>query len=481
MHSDPVASKRDVSLRHLFHFVLLAIIMNMISLSSPADARPDIAHFTLENGMDVVVIPDHRAPVVTHMVWYRVGAADETPGTTGIAHFLEHLMFKGTEKIGPGEFSKIIARHGGQDNAFTSQDATAYFQRVAKDKLELVMEMEADRMANLRLDEDQVRTELDVVLEERRSRIDNDPASILQEQLLAALYVAHPYGNPIIGWPTDLKGLDREDALNFYQRFYAPNNAILVVAGDVTPEEVKALAEKTYGKIPARDGVVSHSRPAEPEPQAARRVTLKDPRVGKPTIYRFYLTPSYPNAAPGEAEALEVLGRILGHNPTGRLYQELVVRRKLAAAAGGWYAGSGRDSGRMGVYAIAADGADLGEIEKVIDEVLTRIIEQGVTEEELTRARNAEIADLIYKLDSQSSMARTYGFGLATGRSVEDIENQSKQLAAVTLDDVKKAATRYLQAKRSVTGLLIPDRQVVADNRTPGTSPAPSPADAVRH
>lgn len=461
--------------RHPLFFLTLAlvIVMNILSVSSStrASAMPDIGHFTLQNGMEVVVIPDHRAPIVTHMVWYRAGSADEPPGVTGIAHFLEHLMFKGTDKIGPGEFSKIVARHGGEDNAFTSQDATAYFQRVAKNKLELVMSMEADRMANLRLDEDQVKTELNVVLEERRSRIENDPASILQEQSLAALYVSHPYGHPIIGWPTDLKHLDREDALSFYRQFYAPNNAILVVAGDVTPEEVRALAEKTYGQIPARDGVKAKQRPAEPEPSAQRRVILQDARAGKPTLYRFYLTPSYPTAGPGEAEALDVLMRIIGHNPTGRLYQELVVKRKLAAAAAGWYSGYGRDSGRIGLYAIAADGVFLEDIEKAIDEVLAQIVSEGVTEKELERARNAEIADLIYKLDSQTSMARTYGFGLAIGRTVEDIESHSDRLAAVTLEDIKKVVHKYLQAKRSVTGFLLPSKQALAD-----TSSTPPPA-----
>ncbi len=202
----------------------------------------------LANGMQVVVIPDRRAPVITQMVWYKVGAADEPQGKSGIAHFLEHLMFKGTEKIAPGEFSKLIARNGGEDNAFTTHDATAYFQRVAADRLALVMGMEADRMVNLRLSEEDVTTERKVILEERRSRVDNDPSSILSEEMGAALYLAHHYGIPVIGWEHEMKSLSREDAIAFYKQFYAPNNAILVVAGDVEPQAVIKLAQDTFGK-----------------------------------------------------------------------------------------------------------------------------------------------------------------------------------------------------------------------------------------
>ncbi len=214
-----------------------------------------MSEFTLKNGLQVLVIPDHRAPVVTQMIWYKVGAADEPPGSSGIAHFLEHLMFKGTDLIPTGQFSKIIARNGGEDNAFTNHDVTAYFQRVAKDRLPKVMEMEADRMANLRLSEEDVATERKVILEERRSRVDNDPGSILQEQMMAALYANHPYGIPIIGWEHEIRALDREDALSFYRRFYAPDNAILVIAGDVEPEEVRRLAEETFGKLAPSDKV----------------------------------------------------------------------------------------------------------------------------------------------------------------------------------------------------------------------------------
>ncbi len=427
-----------------------------------AGSAPEVASYTLDNGMQVVVIPDNRAPVVTHMVWYKVGAADEPPGHSGIAHFLEHLMFKGTEKLAPGEFSKTVARWGGQDNAFTSQDVTAYFQRIPKDRLGDVMQMEADRMVNLRLAPEHVRTEREVILEERRSRVDNDPANILMEQAKAALYVAHPYGTPIIGWDTEIRQLDREDALAFYERFYAPNNAVLIVSGDVSSDEVRDLARKHYGSIPRRDEVGRGVRPAEPDPRAMREVTLKDPRAAKPTLYRYYLAPSYASDEGREAEALELLMRVVGENPTGRLYQELVVRQKLATTAGGWFSGSARDYGSLGVYAVATPETEIADVEAALNRIISDVAENGVSEEELERARRTAIAELVYDYDSQSSMARIYGFALATGQSVEDIARHPQRLAQVTMEDVAGAAQKYLQAERSVTAKLIPDPQAVA-------------------
>ena len=242
---------------------LLAMAMLMLAFAQQtASAEPRASEFKLSNGMDVVVIPDHRAPVVTHMVWYKVGAADEPKGVSGIAHFLEHLMFKSTDKIAVGDFSKIISKLGGQDNAFTGQDVTAYHQRIAKEQLATLMEMEADRMTHLRLTNDEVATERQVIIEERRSRIENNPGARLDEQMNAALYLSHPYGVPVIGWEHEMAKLSREDALRFYKRYYAPNNAILVVAGDVTVDEVKRLAEATYGKIPANPEVDTRVAPA---------------------------------------------------------------------------------------------------------------------------------------------------------------------------------------------------------------------------
>jgi zinc protease len=425
--------------------------------AEPAAPSKLAFHGKLDNGLEVVVVPDRRAPVVTHMVWYRVGGADEPQGKSGIAHFLEHLMFKGTEKIPAGEFSKIVARLGGQDNAFTAQDITSYFQRVAKEKLPEVMSMEADRMANLRLEEKEVVTERKVILEERRSRVDNDPGSLLQEQMMAALYVAHPYHTPVIGWEPEIRKLNRVDALAFYKRFYAPNNAILVVTGDVEPGEVMALAKETYGKIPANPEVGGpRLRPTEPEPLTERRVVLRDGRVGKATFERYYLTPSSTTAVEGEAEALQILARIIGSSNTSRLYNTLVRDEKKASSTSAWYSGLGLDSGRFGIYAVAAGEEKLEDIEASIDRVIEDLIRDGVKPEELERAKTGEIANLIYASDSQQALAQTYGWSLATGRTVEDVESRQERLKAVTAAQVQAVAAKYLERKRSVTGYLIP-------------------------
>ena len=432
--------------------------------------------FKLDNGMQVVVIPDHRAPVVTHMVWYRVGAADEPPGVSGIAHFLEHLMFKATQQIPSGEFSKTIARNGGQDNAFTTQDTTAYFQRVAKDRLPLVMKMEADRMVNLQLAEKEVLTERDVILEERRMRVDNNPSSILGEMLMAQLYLAHPYRIPVIGWEHEMKQLSREDAIAFYKQYYAPNNAILIVAGDVEPEEVHKLAAETYGRNTPNPALKTvRKRPQEPEHKVARRVEYRDPRAGKPTINRLYYAPSYSTAKPGEAEALDLLMKVVASGSTSRLYKKLVVETKAASSASGYYSGAGLDSGRIAVHAVAADGQSLIEVEALIDQVLNEVRENGVTAEELERGKKVYLAEFIQESDSQSTLARRYGWAMTTGQTLEDVEAWPARIAKVTLEDVKKAAGQYLDIRRSVTGQLLlpaaeakpaPEKEAAKDSGT---------------
>jgi zinc protease len=436
---------------------LLTWTLTLMLAISPTQAQPRTSEFKLANGLQVVVIPDHRAPVVTHMIWYKVGAADEPKGVSGIAHFLEHLMFKSTEKIPIGEFSKIVARLGGQDNAFTGHDVTSYFQRIAKERLETVMEMEADRMVNLRLTEKEVLTERDVILEERRSRIENNPAAIMDEQMNAALYYSHPYGIPVIGWEHEMAKLSPHDALTFYKHFYAPNNAVLVVAGDVTAEEVRALAEKTYGAVPSNPTVdKSRNRPSDPPQRAARRVEYSDPRAGKASFHRDYVVPSYMTAKPGEAEALDLLMKIAADGATSRLYKRLVVEEKIASSAGGSYQGSGLDYGTINLYAIAANAGDLPKVEASIDKVLGELRDNGVTEAELKRARSSYIADYIYENDDQASLARRYGWGLSVGRTVAQIEGWPDALSKVTVDDIKRAAAAYLDVRRSVTGYLTP-------------------------
>ncbi|MGE3740931.1 MAG: M16 family metallopeptidase, partial [Geminicoccaceae bacterium] len=314
--------------------------------------------FTLDNGMEVVVVENHRAPVLAHMVWYKVGTADSPPGKSGLPHFLEHLMFKGTGEIPPGEFSKIVARQGGNDNAFTSQDSTAYFQMIAKDRLELVMAMEADRMVNLDLSDEHVYPERDVILEERRSRVDNEPSALLGEQLMAAQYLHHPYRLPVIGWFHEIAGYTREDALEFYRTWYAPNNAVLVIAGDVTAAELRPLAERTYGAVAARP-MLTRRRLAEPPQHAARRVTLRHERVRQPNLMRTYLAPSYASPGHEHAYALELLSEILGGGGTSRLFRSVVVERALAAGAGSHYRGTGLDGTIFRIYGVPRPGVDL--------------------------------------------------------------------------------------------------------------------------
>ncbi|WP_043879723.1 M16 family metallopeptidase [Azorhizobium caulinodans] len=435
---------------------------------SPAPAAgPDVAQFELANGMKVMVIPDHRTPVVTHMVWYQVGSADEQPGKSGIAHFLEHLMFKGTEKNAPGVFSAEVARLGGQENAFTSTDYTAYFQRVAKDHLKKVMAFEADRMTGLVLTDEVVLPERDVVLEERRMRTDNDPSARLGEAMQAATYVNHPYQHPIIGWEHEIKQLNREDALAFYRRYYAPNNAVLVVAGDVEPAQVKALAEETYGKV-ARADTPKRNRPQEPEPQVHRRLSLSDARVAQPVLQRSYLVPSYRTAKGNEADVLDVLAQILGGGQTGRLYRTLVVEKGLAAGAGAWYQGTAYDETRFGFSASPRPGVTLEQLEAALDEVIAKIAAEGPDELELARAKTRLTADAIYARDNQATLARIYGAAWATGVSVDQVNAWPDAVKGVTAEEVKAAAARYLVLRRAVTGYLTPAPQADAKPESKG-------------
>jgi zinc protease len=420
-----------------------------------AEQGPPVARFTLKNGMDCLVISDHRAPVVTQMVWYRVGSADEVPGKSGLAHFLEHLMFKGTAKNPAGHFSKILASLGGQENAFTGNDYTAYFQRVTRDHLEQVMAFEADRMTGLVLDDKVVNSERDVVLEERRMRTDNSPAAQLGESMQATLFVNHPYGRPVIGWEQEIKQLNREEALAFYRRFYAPNNALLVVAGDVTPDEVKKLAEKIYGPIPRNDAIHPRARPNEPEARADRRVVLADLRVAQPSLTRNYLAPSYRTAAPGEAEAIDVLTHVLGTGSLSRLYRKLVIDKKIAASAGAWYGGVAYDTTRLGISATPLPGISLEDLDKAIDGVIAEVVTNGITQEELTRAKTKLVADVVYSWDDPFTLARMYGAALTTGLTIDTIKEWPDRIRAVTADQVQEAAKKWLATRHSVTGYLV--------------------------
>jgi zinc protease len=423
--------------------------------SAQAGIGPQITNFTLANGLEVVVIPDHRAPVVTHMVWYKVGSADETPGKSGLAHFLEHLMFKGTAKNPAGRFSQVVATIGGQENAFTSADYTGYYQRVPRDELKRMMEFEADRMTGLVLTDDVVRPELNVVLEEQNMRVGNNPAARLGEQIDAALYLNHAYGRPVIGWRHEIEQLDREDALDFYRRFYTPNNAIVVIAGDVTPEEVRALAQETYGKVPRVTDIKPRLRPQEPVQEAPRTVTLGDPRVTQPSLSRYYLVPSNTTARAGESEALDVLVHILGRGANSRFYQTLVVDKGVAVNAGASYDGTALDNTRLNIYATPKPETSLPQLEQAIDAVLAEVVANGVSADEVERSKNRLIADSIYANDNQRTLAQWYGASLATGATVEQVRSWPDRIRLVSEEAVREAARHWLDKRRSVTGYLV--------------------------
>ncbi|HHZ10041.1 MAG TPA: insulinase family protein [Rhizobiales bacterium] len=415
-----------------------------------------VVDFRLENGMEVVVIPDRRAPIVTHMVWYKVGSADEPPGKSGIAHFFEHLMFKGTNNHPPGEFGQKVAEIGGSENAFTSFDYTAYYQTVPPEALATMMAYEADRMRNLVLSDDVIGPERDVILEERRMRIENSPDALLDEEVAATLYQNHPYRVPVIGWMHEMEQLNRIDATAFYDRFYAPNNAILVVAGDVDPLEVRTLAETTYGALAAGPALPSRARPQEPEQNTKRTVELADPRVTVPSFQSYWIVPSYTTARDGEAEALDLLSEILGGGLRSRLYKKLVVDKGIASSAGATYSGTSLDETSFSVYGVPRGDATLEDVEKAVVEEIAALVRDGVPVAELEKAKTRFLRSVIFARDSQAGMANIYGSTLATGGTVADIAEWPDRIRSVTPAQVRAVAAKYLDLRRSVTGYLLP-------------------------
>jgi zinc protease len=447
-----------------FAAFLFAVLLSASALSaSVALAQTTVtsappATFTLPNGLQVVVIPDHRTPVVTQMIWYKVGSADETSGKSGLAHFLEHLMFKGTSKHPAGEFSQTVLRIGGNENAFTSTDYTGYFQRVPREQLARMMEFEADRMTGLILKDENVLPERDVVLEEYNMRVANNPEARLTEQIMAALYLNHPYGRPVIGWHQEIEKLDREDALAFYKRFYAPNNATLVIAGDVEAGDVRPMVERTFGEIAAQPAIPARRiRPQEPEPAAPRTVTLSDPRVEQPGVRRYYLVPSAATAAAGESPALDVLAQLMGGGSNSYLYRALVVDKPLAISAGAGYQGTSLDATQFSISVSPKADVEFAQVEQAIDRVISDVGQNLVRTEDLERVKTQLIAEAIYAQDNQATLARWYGGGLTTGLTIDSIRSWPDRIRAVTAEQVRAVAQKWLDKKRSVTGYLIKD------------------------
>lgn len=426
--------------------------------AAPTESR--VENFLLDNGMEVVIIPDRRAPLVTHMVWYKIGSADEPAGKSGIAHFFEHLMFKGTTNHKAGEFDATVSDIGGSQNAFTSYDYTAYHETVAPGALRTMMELEADRMRNLILTDAVIGPERDVVLEERRARIEGDPQSLLSEEVQATLYQNHPYRIPVIGWMHEMEKLNRTDAITFYDHYYRPNNAVLVVAGDVDPAQVREMAKATYGKVARGPDLPPRIRPTEPEQNTARVVTLKDERVSIPSFSNYWVVPSYNTGKEGEAEALDLLAEILGGGNRSRLYQKLVVGSDLASGTGAYYQGTALDDTSFALYGSPRSAGGMPELEKGVAAELARIIDEGVTETELEKAKMRFVRSMIFARDNQASMANIYGATLSTGGTAADVHAWPDRIKAVTTAQVQAVAKKYLRPEIAVTGYLLPSGEV---------------------
>ncbi|MCR9126895.1 MAG: insulinase family protein [Rhodobacteraceae bacterium] len=439
--------------------VLLAAVLALPLAAQTNDEL--VTSFVLDNGMQVVVVEDHRAPVVQHMVWYRAGSADEPKGSSGVAHFLEHLLFKATDTLASGELSATVAANGGRDNAFTSYDYTAYFQRIAADRLELMMRMEADRMTNIRLTERDIVTERQVIIEERNQRTENNPRSLFNEQMNATMYLNHRYGTPIIGWMHEMETLDMDDALGFYGTYYAPNNAILVVSGDVDPAEVRRLAEQYYGAIPANPALPERLRTEEPPHRAARRLVFADARVAQPYVSRSYLAPERDPGDQEKAASLVLLAEVLGGGTTSFLAEKLQFDTQVAVYTGAFYNGTALDDTTFDMVVVPAAGVTLEQAEAAMDAAVAEFIETGVEPEQLDRIKMQLRASEIYARDDVDRIANRYGRALASGLTVADVQDWPRVLQEVTGDDIVAAARAVIRPEASVTGWLMQAEEAI--------------------
>lgn len=442
-------------------FCLVTLFLFCVLLSSFAQANVfDAKTFTLDNGLDVIVVENNRAPVITHMIWYKVGAADEVAGFSGMAHYLEHLLFKGTKKVAPGDFSKIVKQNGGNDNAFTSQDYTAYFQSISNEHLEKMMVMEADRMMNAAPPPEHYDSEKKVVLEERRQNTENDPRTLFNEQLRSMLFVNHPYGTPVIGWMDEIKTYEWQDVKKFYDKWYAPNNAILIVSGAVSVKEVKELAQKTYGVLPRKD-IPERNRPVLPPSIAKTELRMEHQSIHQPSFQRGSISPSYASNRK-DALALDVLQEILSGGPTARFYKSLVVDQKIAISAGFSYASDGIDYGSLWIYGTPAKEKTLEDLESALQNEIEKVLENGVTEKEVSDAVRRVQDSAVYARDSLAGPAMIIGRALTTGQSLAEVENWPDDIAAITAQDIQNVAKKYLDInepwmRAPVSGFLLPE------------------------
>ncbi len=423
---------------------------------------------TLANGMKIIVKEDHRSPVAVSMVWYRAGSMDEVSGTTGVAHMLEHMMFKGTQKVPVGEFSRTIGRAGGRENAFTSRDYTAYYEQLHKSRLSLALELEADRMVNLSFAGDEFAKELKVVMEERRSRTDDDPHSQLHEQLMATVYLSHPYRSPVIGWMNDLQNMQLADARGWYEKWYAPNNATLVVAGDVDPEEVFQLAEKLFGSIPAR-ALPERKMQIEPRQFGIKRITVKAP-AELPYLVMAYHAPVLRDVeSDWEPYALFVLNGILDGSDASRLNRELVRNMRVANSANSSYDMINRGPALFFLDGVPAEGKTVADVEAALRAQIRVLVEQGVSNDELQRVKAQVTAAQVYARDSVYYQAMRIGMLQTIGLPYDSSDLQVKKLQEVTADQVREVARKYFIDDNLTVAVL--DPQPLPGGKRPRPNP----------
>ena len=428
-------------------------VVAALALVSPAHAEP--SEVTLSNGLRVIVKEDHRTPTVVQQIWYRAGSMDESTGVTGVAHVLEHMMFKGTRSIGPEQFSRLVAEAGGRDNAFTSTDFTVYHEQVHRDRLPYVMRLEADRMANLEIRPEEFAREIKVVMEERRLSTEDQPRALLDESLLATAFAAHPYKWPTIGWMQDLQNMTWRDAQAWYRSWYAPNNATLVIVGDVDPGEVVAWAKKYYGPVASRP--LSERKPqSEPPQKGIKRVVVKAP-AELAFVRLGYKAPALRNAAEDwEPYAVAVLAKVLGGNDAARLSQTLVRDRRIATSAGADYELVSRGPGMLFLNAAAAQGHTGSELEEAIRGIAAQVASKGVSAEELNRARVQLLAQLVYRRDSFFAQAMELGELESSGLSFRDADRIPERIKTVTAEQVRSAAAKYLNDDTLTVAILDP-------------------------
>ncbi len=447
----------------------IAVLMCLLPLV--AAASPNVQERTLDNGLKVLVKPDHRAPILTSQVWYKIGSSYEYGGITGVSHVLEHMMFQGTENLAPGEFSRIVAENGGEENAFTGRDFTAYYQNLAKDRLEVSFKLESERMRHLALAQKEFVKELEVVKEERRTRTDDNPQSLTYERFNAVAFDASPYRNPVIGWPSDIAQLQLADLRDWYRLWYAPNNAILVVAGDVEPEQVFALAEQYFGPLAAEEIRPPKTR-VEPEQRGEKRLRVKAP-AKEPYLLMGYKTPSIADAAESwEPYALEILSSILDGGDSSRFARSLVRGDQIASSAGASYSAFRRLSGLFLLDGVPAKGRGIDELEAALRAQIEQVRTEPVSDAELERVRNQVVAAKVYEKDSLFYQAMLLGQLETIGLDWRLADTYVDALAAVTPEQIQAVANKYLTTDRLTVAVL--DPQPISDTeaaRTTATGP----------